>query len=127
VHARGRLGALGEELAAAHFRRLGFRILERNVRSREGEIDLIAFDGHTLVFAEIKTARASGAGRRREPVPLEWLAPRQRLRITRLARAWLADPARERPRAVEVRFDAVGVLVDSRGRLLALEHLEGAW
>jgi len=127
MHARGRLGALGEELAAAHLQRLGFRVLARNVRTREGEIDLIAFDGCTLVFAEVKAARAAGGGCRREPVPLEWLQPRQRLRIRRLARAWLADTAGERPRATEVRFDAVGVLVDAGGRLVALEHLEGAW
>ena len=127
MHDRKRLGALGEELAAEHLGRLGYRVLERNVRTHEGEIDLIAFDGRVLVFAEVKTTRASGAGRRREAVPLDWLRPRQQLRIRRMARAWLADPHRERPRAVELRFDAVGVVVDVRGRLLALEHLEGAW
>jgi putative endonuclease len=127
VHARSRLGALGEELAATHFERLGFRVLERNVRTREGEIDLIAFDGITLVFAEVKTARTAPAGRRLEAVPLESLGPRQRTRIRRLARAWLADPQRRHPRAAALRFDAVGVVVDASGRLLALEHLEGAW
>ena len=106
--------------------RLGFRVLERNVRTREGEIDLIVFDGHTLVFAEVKTA-AAPAGGRLEAVPLDWLRPRQRLRIRRLARAWLADPQRDHPRAAELRFDAVGVVVDGQGRLQALEHLEGAW
>jgi putative endonuclease len=126
VHARGRLGALGEDLAAAHFERLGFEVLERNVRTREGEIDLIAYDGRVLVFVEVKTARGGG-GRRREPIPLERLAPRQRIRVRRLARAWLAEPRRRRPRASQLRFDAVGVVVDARGRLLALEHLEEAW
>ena len=127
MHARGRLGALGEELAGAHLQRLGFRVLERNVRTREGEIDLIVFDGHTLVFVEVKTARAVAAGRRQEAVPLDSLRPRQRLRIRRLARAWLADPQRRHPRAAAVRFDAIGVVLDMRGRLLALEHLEDAW
>jgi len=127
VDARERLGALGEELAGAHLERRGFRVVERNVRTREGEIDLIAFDGRTLVFAEVKTARATPEGRRLEAVPLDWLRPRQRLRIRRLARAWLADPQRDHPRAAEVRFDAIGVVLDGRGRLLALEHLEGAW
>ena len=41
-------GRLGEDLAAAHLQRLGFRVLARNARTRYGEIDLIAFDGHTL-------------------------------------------------------------------------------
>src|SRR5947208_15569229 len=50
---RRALGRLGEELAAAHLSARGFRILERNARTRAGEIDIIAFDGHTLVFAEV--------------------------------------------------------------------------
>ncbi len=101
--------------------------MERNVRTRAGEIDLIAFDGHTLVFAEVKTARAAPAPGRQEAVPLDWLRPRQRLRVRRLARAWLADPQRTHPRATTVRFDAIGVVLDAQGGLLALEHLEGAW
>jgi putative endonuclease len=48
--ARRALGRLGEELAAAHLKRLSFSIVARNVRTRAGEIDLIAFDGVTLVF-----------------------------------------------------------------------------
>lgn len=47
---RRALGRLGEDIAAAHFQRLGFAIVERNIRTRHGEIDLIAFDGTTLVF-----------------------------------------------------------------------------
>ena len=56
-------GQRGEELAAEHFERLGFEVLARNHRTRFGELDLVAYDGHTLVFAEVKTRR-SGA---REP------------------------------------------------------------
>jgi putative endonuclease len=44
------LGRLGEQLAAAHLERLGFMIIERNARTRYGEIDLIAFNGEALVF-----------------------------------------------------------------------------
>ena len=127
VHARGRLGALGEELAVTHFERLGFRVVERNVRTREGEIDLIAFDGRVLVFAEVKTPARPAPGIESRRSPWTGCRPRQRVRIRRLARAWLADRPRERPRAAELRFDAVGVVVDARGRLLALEHLEDAW
>lgn len=47
---RRALGQLGEDLAAEHLRRLGFVIVDRNVRTRHGEIDAIAFDGRTLVF-----------------------------------------------------------------------------
>ena len=59
---RRALGRLGERLAAAHLQRLGFAILARNVRTRHGEIDLIAFDGEALVFVEVKTRRSAGAG-----------------------------------------------------------------
>jgi putative endonuclease len=103
-------------------------VIARNVRTRHGEIDLIAFDGHTLVFAEVKTVRARPAGARsQEPHPLERLHPRQRARLRRLAAAWLSDGARERPTARTLRFDAVGVVVDARDQLLRLDHIEAAW
>jgi putative endonuclease len=47
---RRALGRLGEQLAADHLERLGFAVIERNARTRYGEIDLIVFDGHILVF-----------------------------------------------------------------------------
>jgi putative endonuclease len=126
---RRRLGRLGEDRAIAHFQRLGFRLLARNVRTREGEIDLIAFDGQTLVFAEVKTRRVSephpgyGAGQD----PLAGLRARQRKRLRGLAAAWLREQPAARPRASTIRFDAIGVLIDARGGLRRLEHLEGAW
>ena len=104
-------------------------MLERNVRTREGEIDLILFDGTVLVFAEVKTRRSAGgeAGLDRRETPLAGLRAGQQRRIRRLAYAWLADSARRRPRARTLRFDALGVVVDARGRLVSLEHLEGAF
>jgi putative endonuclease len=123
------LGRLGEQLAAAHLQRLGFSAIGRNVRTRDGEIDLIAFDGHTLVFAEVKTRRAGAGGRRVRPdqEPLTWLRPRQRARLRRLASAWLSNEKHIRPTAHTIRFDAIGVIVDHMGRLVRLDHLEGAW
>ncbi len=125
---RGR-GRRGEGLAAEHLERRGYAILERNARSRHGEIDLIAFDGHTLVFAEVKTRMLRGAPAAPDPElsPLAGLRPRQRARLRRLAAAWLSDPCRWRPGARELRFDAIGVLLDERGALLRLDHLEAAW
>jgi putative endonuclease len=127
---RHRLGRAGEELAAAHFTRLGFTVLARNVRSRHGEIDLIAFDGHTLVFVEVKTLRGSARPRPltdEERSPLVHLRERQRVRLRRLAAAWLSESRGERARAREIRFDAVGVTLGAAGELLRLEHLEAAW
>jgi putative endonuclease len=123
------LGALGEDLAVGHFRRRGFVVVARNVRTRHGEIDMIAFDGRVLVFAEVKTRRASN--RRRglcpEDQPLAWLKLSQRARLRRLACAWLCENTRARPKAHTIRFDAVGVIVDGANRLLRLDHIEGAW
>jgi len=128
---RHALGRLGEEIAAAHFTRLGFSVLARNARTRHGEIDLIAFDGEALVFVEVKTRRASvrAVGHRSSDAqgPLERLRPRQRARLRGLAVAWLSEHRASRPVAHEIRFDAVGVTIDGQGRLLRLEHLEAAW
>ncbi|HEX5852831.1 MAG TPA: YraN family protein [Solirubrobacteraceae bacterium] len=124
------LGRLGEELAAAHFARLGFAILTRNARTRYGEIDMVAFDGAALVFVEVKTCRASARAIRLASTahdPLERLRPRQQARVRRLAAAWLCERRPDRPLAREIRFDAVGVTVDAHDRLLRLDHLEAAW
>jgi putative endonuclease len=118
------LGRLGEELAVAHLERCGFAIVDRNFRTRYGEIDIVAFDGSVIVFVEVKTRRATA---RRVPVtPLESLGSRQQARLRRLARAWL----QKRPAGLHadvLRFDAIGILVSSDNRMIRLEHVESAW
>src|SRR3954447_3672798 len=57
---RRHLGQLGEQLAAEHLLRRGFEIVERNYRTRWGELDIIAFDGRTLAFCEVKTRQGNG-------------------------------------------------------------------
>jgi putative endonuclease len=129
VDPRRALGRHGEGLAADHLRRLGFSPLGRNQRTRYGEIDLIAFDGCTLVFAEVKTRRvtADGMAHRPDQQPLSWLRDRQRARLRRLAVAWLSGEGRIRPTARTIRFDAIGVTVDAQDRLLRIDHIEAAW
>lgn len=119
---RHRLGTLGERLAGDHLERRGFTVLERNYRTRWGEVDLIAFDGRTLAFCEVKTRRAGG----RAGTALEAIGRGKQTQVRRIAGRWLAE-RRERPRAQQIRFDAIGVTLDGTGRLLALEHLEGAF
>jgi putative endonuclease len=119
---RLRLGALGEQLAAEHLVRRGFEIVERNYRTRWGELDIIAFDGRTLAFCEVKTRRASAAG----GSPLDAVRTLKRTQVRKMAGRWLIDRT-DRPRADTLRFDAIGVTVDGAGRLLSLEHLEGAF
>jgi putative endonuclease len=126
---RGSLGALGERLAAEHLRGLGFREVARNQRTRHGEIDLIACDGSTLLFAEVKTRRIGARQRdiRPDQEPLSSLRQPQRARLRRLAAAWLADEGRDRPSARTIRFDAIGVVLDTDDRLRRIDHIEGAW
>lgn len=126
---RHTLGRRGEQLAVEHLRRLGFTPLGRNERTRYGEIDLVAFDGETLIFVEVKTRRVDPRprGPRPDQLPLYWLRPRQRIRLRKLATAWLADQKHIRPTAHTIRFDAIGVILDSRERLVRLDHVEGAW
>jgi putative endonuclease len=113
-------GHQGEELAAQHFQRLGFEVLARNHRTRFGELDLVAYNGHTLVFAEVKTRRTDS----REPWEnLHWL---KQSKVRRMAIAWLTESA-DRPFGAELRFDGVAVLVDNAGALVRLDHLEAAF
>jgi putative endonuclease len=119
---RPELGRLGEQLAADHLSRRGFQIVERNFRTRWGELDIVAFDGRTLAFCEVKTRRASG----RDPRPLDAVREGKRSRVRKMAGCWLIE-RRDRPYADTLRFDAIGVTVDAAGRLLSLEHLEGAF
>ncbi len=119
---RHQLGRLGEQLAADHLARRGFRILERNYRTRWGELDLVAFDGEILAFCEVKARRVSSRG----IAPFDALHARKRARVRKMASSWLRERS-DRPYAPVIRCDAIGVTFDRTGRLLALEHLEGAF
>jgi putative endonuclease len=126
---RRALGRRGEQLAAEHLRRHGCVELARNVRTRHGEIDLIAFDGRALIFVEVKTRCVSARQRgiREDQEPLRGLGSRQRARLRRLATAWLCETAGQRPRAATLRFDAIGVVLDTGGALRRLDHVQGAF
>lgn len=119
---RQELGRRGEQLALEHFRRLGFELVTRNHRTRHGEIDLVLCDGRTLVFAEVKTRRALRSG----ASTWDSLHERKRLQVRRMARAFLASGT-PRPRARDVRCDAVAVELDAAGRLVRLDHVEDAF
>jgi putative endonuclease len=119
---RQELGQLGEQAAAEHLTRRGFRILERNYRTRWGELDIVAFDGRVLVFCEVKTRRHTSGG----VVPLQSVHAHKRSQVRRIAGRWLRDRTGH-PYAEVLRFDAVGVTFDNVGRLVRLEHMEGAF
>jgi putative endonuclease len=120
-------GELGERIAERHLERRGYRIVERNFRTRYGEIDLIAVAPDAIVFCEVKTRLAGG---RAGPAgPLDAIGTLKRRQVRRIALQWLAAGAddAERPRRAELRFDAIGVTLEPGGRLVALEHVEGAF
>ena len=95
-----RLGAAGEDLAAAWYTRQGYRVVARNWRTRNGELDLILSRRGELVVCEVKT-RSS----RRYGHPLEAVTPDKQARIRRLAVAYVAETkARGR-----LRFDIAAV------------------
>ncbi|HEY2320342.1 MAG TPA: YraN family protein [Solirubrobacteraceae bacterium] len=116
------LGRAGEELAAEHLLRLGYEIVERNYRTRWGELDIVARAGATLTFCEVKTRRVRG----RAGGPFDAVGAGKQARVRKMAARWLTE-RRDRPYAEVIRFDAIGVTVDGAGRLVALEHLEGAF
>jgi putative endonuclease len=95
------LGAEGERVAEKFLRRRRYSILERNYRRRAGEVDLIALDGHTVVFVEVKTRTQPGFGS-----PLEAVDPRKQRQIQRAAQYYLSE---NRLHDREARFDVVGV------------------
>ncbi len=102
TRARQVLGAAGEDLSAAWYEARGYRVLARNWRCREGELDLVMRTGTTLVFCEVKTRTSLAFGS-----PLEAVTPVKQRRIRRLGAAWLQETG---VHANNVRFDVAAVL-----------------
>jgi putative endonuclease len=122
--ARQRTGRIAEHLVAERFEAAGWEIVERNARTRHGELDIVALDGRTLVFVEVKAGRAgSSFGPER---PVLGVDRRKQLRVRRLATAWMGE-RRGIPHYDEIRFDAVGVTLDRAGRAIDVEHIPGAF
>ena len=120
--ARLRTGRIGEDLACRRLECDGLSIVARNSRTRFGELDVIAIDGETLVFVEVKTIRAGGL--RGPEQPAHAVGRRKQMQVRRLARAWLAENLP--PRYRSIRFDVVGVSLDAGGGSV-VEHLPGAF
>jgi putative endonuclease len=113
-----KLGATGEKVAAKHLRGHGYRIVARNYRCRAGEIDLIALDGDTIVFVEVKTRRQADAADPEVNVTFE-----KRRHLTRVSRYYLMErSAQDRPS----RFDVVSVLMPEGGKPV-VEHFVDAF
>jgi len=122
---RRALGALGERLAAEHLERAGYRIVERNYRTRYGELDIVAAGDRCLVFCEVKTRVTARAG----ADPFDSIGNGKRSQVRQMAAQWLAERRAQldEPRQPRLRFDAIGVKISASGRLLSLDHLEDAF
>ena len=113
------LGEQGERRAARYLRRLGYRVVATRRRLRYGEIDIVAVDGKTLVFVEVKTRRSDSAGR-----PARAVDDLRRRRLTRAATAFLKSHGLlEYP----ARFDIVEVLWPASARRPNITHHQNAF
>jgi putative endonuclease len=116
LNAKDVLGRQGEQLAAEHLRQDGLRILDRNWRCAEGEIDIVAAERRALVICEVKTRSSVRYG-----TPLEAVSRAKRSRLRRLAVCWLIAHG---VLFDEIRIDVVGVLRAQSGDF-TVEHVRG--
>lgn len=113
------MGRVGETLAARWLEERGWRIEDRNVRTREGEIDIIASRAGVLAFVEVKTRRSRAFG-----VPAEAVTRTKARRIRGLAAAYLTA---HKPHADAIRFDVMDLRCDPRDDTFAVVHIEDAF
>jgi putative endonuclease len=116
MHPKDVLGRDGEQAAVNYLEGCGFRILDRNWRCAEGEIDIVAVDRHTFVVCEVKTRSGKRYG-----TPLEAVGRAKRSRLRKLAVRWLTAHG---VRFDQIRIDVVGLLYEGTGGF-TIEHLRG--
>ncbi|HIJ91483.1 MAG: YraN family protein [Desulfobulbaceae bacterium] len=95
------LGQQGETLASRYLSRQGYRVILRNYRTKQGEIDIVAEEQGVLVFVEVKTRRSQQCGH-----PFEAVTPAKCRQISKAALQYLAETGREGQPA---RFDVVAI------------------
>jgi putative endonuclease len=115
---RRRLGIAGEDAVAAWYEAAGWRVVDRNWRCREGELDLVVMRGDMLVFCEVKTRASTRFG-----APVEAVTATKQRRLRMLAARWLADHDTRRR---SLRFDVASVTRGADAQL-AVEVLEGVF
>ena len=110
-------GRTGEAYAAALYEKAGFRILEKNLHCRFGEIDLIAADGETIVFCEVKLREEGSL-----VSPLEAVTPQKQEKLRLTAQLYL----QKHPTSLQPRFDVVAVTALG-GRITRHEWIQNAF
>ncbi len=117
-HANSGLGSRGEELAASWLEKHGIRVVERNFRCKGGEVDIVARDGATTVFVEVKTRRTMEYG-----VPQLALTPFKQRQISKAALTWLL---KHRQPDSPARFDVIAIVLES-DVTYRIEHIRDAF
>jgi putative endonuclease len=115
---RKEVGAMGEKLAADYLKKRGYKIIQRNFRCREGEIDIIAQKGDCLVFVEVRTKRNTAFGTPEESVTLS-----KREKLVSLANAYVQTYDKA---PISWRIDVVAVELGPNNKVSRLEHIENA-
>jgi putative endonuclease len=114
---RKSIGKQGEEIAASYLKGLKYRVVEKNYRCRCGEIDIVALDGNTLVFIEVKTRRTVSYG----PPQLS-VTPFKQRQISKAALTYLA---KNRQTEMNARFDVISIIL--RDERSVLDHIKDAF
>lgn len=113
------VGDKGESAAAALLQRKGYSVLERNYRTRYGEIDIIAQDGQYIVFAEVKTRASDAIGK-----PSVWVDARKQKKLLRTAGIYMEEHTPD----LQPRFDIIEVVYDKiTGSVVSLVQSEDAF
>ncbi|HHL73329.1 MAG TPA: YraN family protein [Bacteroidetes bacterium] len=112
-----KLGAWGEQAACSYLAGKGYEIVQRNYRTARGEIDIIAREGATLIFVEVKTATSLRMGD-----PVTWVTPKKQQQIAMMASLYLAENELV---DINCRFDVIGVV--RSGEQAVIEHIINAF
>ncbi len=115
---RIKLGQGGEETAVAFLERQGCRILEQNFKNKIGEIDIVAQDGDTICFVEVKTRKTGSCGS-----PFESVTPAKQRKIARVASSYLKFKGKS---DMQARFDVIAVFLEE-GCHPRVEMIENAF
>lgn len=116
--ARPARGGAAEDAACRHLEKIGFAVVQRNFRSRDGEIDIVARKGPLLVFVEVRSREDADFGS-----PEDTVGTRKRRRVAAAARRYLAQASPDSWR--EARFDVIAI--EGSGERAVLRHYPAAF
>ncbi|UMZ73342.1 YraN family protein [Natranaerofaba carboxydovora] len=118
-----RKGKIGEELAEKLLKKQGYLVLEKNFRTRTGEIDIICKENDTIVFVEVKTRQDLNFG-----LPEEAVDFRKMAKIKKVANIYISRLSTIHPnKNYDFRFDVVSVILDSKENLKSIKLLNNAF